>query len=365
MTLRTIAGMMSLMAAASIAGSAFAQQAAAPAANLTFFGDFRFRHDQVSAEGAKQRDRERIRLRFGATATVNPRATITVVAATGTTDDPTSSNQDLSGGFSDKPLWIEQAYFTCAVPVEGLSLLGGKMKPPFYSAGKSQLLWDADLNVEGLAARYSRKAGETDIFASAAFLPVQERSTDDDSHLVGGQAGAKRTFGGLNATAGAGIFLATNTKGFATFYDTTESFGNSVDVAGKYRYDYREVELFAEATLPKVVIPLSFAVDYVQNIAADVTENHGYFIGVTAGKTLPGSLAGRFYYKHLEKDAVIGVFGEGDFAGGGTDNRGMVFGLDYQAAKNASLNATFFLNETDADGGTDYNRLQIETNFKF
>ena len=40
---------------------------------------------------------------------------------------------------------------------KGLKILGGKMKNPLYRVGKSELLWDPDLNPEGAAIGYKRQ----------------------------------------------------------------------------------------------------------------------------------------------------------------------------------------------------------------
>jgi hypothetical protein len=67
----------------------------------------------------------------------------------------------------------------------------------------------------------------------------------------------------------------------------------------------------------------------------------------------------------VERDAVIGAFNDSDYAGGGTDNKGFIFQYDYQASKNVMLSATFFMNRKGIRNGVDYNRLQIDSNFRF
>lgn len=361
---RMITGLTTLIAASSLlTGSAGAQQIAFSTGDLTFKGDLRYRHEQISAEGAKQQDRQRIRARMNVTAVVAPKVNFVFGIASGS-GDPVSSNETLTDGMKDIPFSIDLAYFDYTTPLAGLKVQGGKMKNPFYTAGKSQLIWDGDLNPEGLAAQYSRK-GATEIFANGAMLWVQERSADKDSYILGGQGGVKQTIGGLNVTAGAGFFDYVNTKGYATFYDTAKNYGNTVDAGKKYVYDYQIVEAFGEIALPKAFIPLSFAVDYATNIASDVEDNQGYLVGVTAGKTTPGAFSGRAFYRYLEKDAVVGAYCDSDFGGGGTNNTGTIVGLDYQASKNITLGATFFMNEKGVDDGTSYNRLQLDTSFKF
>jgi hypothetical protein len=344
-----------------------AQQIAFSTGDMVFRGDLRYRHEQISQEGQKQRDRERIRARFHVTAIVHPRANIILGIATGSNNDPISSNQDLSGGFSDKSFWIDQAYFDWTTTVTGLKFQGGKIKNPFYSVGRNQMLWDHDLNPEGLAAQFSRKNNtETrEFFTNASLFWVQERGAQRDSFLLGAQAGIRQALGNFGITAGAGFFNVTNTKGFATFYDAANSFGNSADASNKYLHDYRNLEFFAECGLTKG-FPVGLAFDYVINTAPHVEDNRAYIYGITFGKTAQtGSLSGRVFYRSVERDAVLGAFNDSDYAGGGTDNTGAMFGLDYQWTKNVCLNATFFLTERGIENGRDYHRLQLDTNLKF
>jgi hypothetical protein len=133
----------------------------------------------------------------------------------------------MGAGFSDKPLWIDQAYFDWSTPLSGLKLQGGKMKNPFLAVGRNQMIWDHDLNPEGLAAQFSRKINATELFANASYFWVEERATTDDSFLIGGQAGLKHGLATADLTIGAGLFNYTNTKGSAAYYNAAKSFGNS------------------------------------------------------------------------------------------------------------------------------------------
>ena len=74
--------------------------------DLVFKGDLRYRHEYIKQEDTDQRDRQRLRARLNMTATVDKSVNFIFALASGSTDDPVSSNQDLTGGFSDKPVWI-------------------------------------------------------------------------------------------------------------------------------------------------------------------------------------------------------------------------------------------------------------------
>ena len=71
-----------------------------------------------------------------------------------------------------------------------------------------------------------------------------------------------------------------------------------------------------------------------------------------------------YEYRDIEKDAVVGVFSDSDFVGGGTDGKGHKFSVGYAVAKNATLSGTYFMTEKDVDGDgnrdDDYDRLQLD-----
>ena len=64
------------------------------------------------------------------------------------------------------------------------SVTGGKMATPFFRPGNHHLIYDNDLNPEGLALRYRRR-----LVRELRGLWVEERSSANDSILLGGQFG--------------------------------------------------------------------------------------------------------------------------------------------------------------------------------
>ncbi len=154
--------------------------AAAEGPNLRFSGDLRYRHEAINREVEGERHRHRIRARFGATADVAENVQLGLTLATGG-DDPVSANQTLDTGFDRKPIGVDRAFFSWAA-TEELTFTGGKIATPFYRPGAHHLIYDSDLNPEGLAVRYSRG----DWFANYAGLWVEERSAANDSIMLGG-----------------------------------------------------------------------------------------------------------------------------------------------------------------------------------
>jgi hypothetical protein len=116
------------------------------------------------------------------------------------------------------------------------------MDKPWFRAAATTLVWDADLNPEGLIVAYKGKK----FFGSAGSFIVAERSDEAESRLNTVQTGIELPASANSAvTLAIGYFNYSNTIGQAPFYDDNPE-GNSVDVNGNYLFDYDEVELGAQ-----------------------------------------------------------------------------------------------------------------------
>lgn len=329
--------------------------------NVRFSGDLRYRHESIDEEAVAERHRHRIRGRFGVTADVASNVRLGLTLATGG-DDPVSANQTLDTGFDRKSIGVDRAFFSWAVTDE-LTLTGGKMANPFFRAGNHHLIYDGDLNPEGFAVRYARG----DWFASSAGLWVEERGAADDSIMLGGQFGYRRSLErGVRVTAGASYYDYRDTQGRAPFFDGAPA-GNRVDASGNYLSDFDIAELFGQFDFTIRRRPLSVFADYVVNTAAQSAEK-GFALGASFGEvTGPRTWRIGYAYQDLEADAVVGTFTDSDFAGGGTDGKGHVVELNYGLRDRLVLGLKLFSNERGADSGNehDFDRLQADVSFNY
>lgn len=329
--------------------------------SLDFSGDLRYRHETINDDASAERNRHRIRARFRMNAELSEDLEVGITLATGASN-PVSANQSLDGGFSRKDIGFDRAYFDWSINDE-VSLTGGKMGISLFRPGGHHLIFDSDLNPEGLQLSYE---GDR-VFANLASFWVEERSSTSDALLYALQGGFNAELGdNVELTIGAGYLDYKNTQGFEPFY-LGEPQGNIVDGAGNLVNDYDLAEIFAEARLEAGGYPLRIFLDYVENTAADQFET-GYAFGVRWRSTSnPGDWDVRWAYEDLEADAVIATFTDSDFIGGGTDGKGHVFRAGYQLRNNVRLNGTYFLNERGAAAGNerDYKRLQLDINFLF
>ena len=303
-------------------------------------GNFRYRHEMIKKGDSDARNRQRIRARLGIFGQVNDNTKVGIQLATGS-DDPVSTNQTLDNSFSTKQIGIDLAYFeTKHDALPGFTLTAGKFKNPFFKPGKSELIWDGDLNPEGGALKFRKGNEDFDITLVGSGLWIEERSSDPNSFIMAGQGMARLFMNEKKSSIalGGALFSYTNAEGFQPFYNADKSMGNSVvdhvinagtsdeDTVDVYANDFELIELFAEVTHKFASTPVTIMADYVQNTSADSLET-GWLLGLRVGKTKkPGSWAFHYNYRQVEKDAVLGAFTDSDFSGGGTDAKGHEFG---------------------------------------
>jgi len=348
-------------APASAAPTAETRVAAATAPAIRFAGDLRYRHESINEDTVGERHRQRIRARFGVTADIADNVRVGLQLASGS-DDPISANQTLDTGFNRKQIGIDRAFFTWAA-TEQLTFTGGKIANPFFRPGNHHLIYDSDLNPEGLALRY----GRGDWFANYAGLWVEERSAADDSILLGGQFGYRHTLdNGMRLTAGASYYDYLETQGRTPFWDG-EAVGNRLGAGGGYLNDFNLTELFGELNLKTEGRPVTVFADYVVNSEADEADT-GFALGASLGEIAgAGTWRVGYIYQDLEADAVVGTFTDSDWAGGGTDGKGHVVEFNYGFRDRLVFGFRYFLNERGADAGNehDFNRLQADVVFNY
>ncbi len=222
-------------------------------------GDLRLRYEQIERDTRETRKRSRYRARLALVADVSDTVKLVFEIASGA-DNPVSRNVTFDGGFSAEDIGFDLAYVDWT-PAEGMHVFGGKMKNPLFRAGNVPLVWDSDLNPDGVAITYSRGL----LFGTLGTFFVEEREAASNSLLVAAQVGAKLEMGEISKlTAGVGYFGYSNTIGNVPFHNGAPK-GNSVDLPGNYLYEYKDAELFVQFDTRVGGLPLSIYAHWVRN----------------------------------------------------------------------------------------------------
>jgi cell division septum initiation protein DivIVA len=342
-------------------------------------GDFRFRHEMIEservvsgqAEDAADRTRQRIRARLGFDYKVTDTVKGTLLFATGG-DDPRSSNQTLGGTGTRKSIGVDMAYVDWQF-MNGANLVLGKQQHPYFRPGQS-LFFDGDWNPEGGAVKFDRG-----MFFGTGYgwwlteqFNANPAGENNDSNLFGAQVGMKFPLLGGETVLAAHYFDCGACQDNSPLYANNGN-GNTTYTVGTsntqlLRYDYEILQLSAQMGTTLLGQPFTFWADYAQNMASGVEYDTAYGVGVVMGKasnakTWEAGVA----YQSLDKDALFAQIIDSDFGDGRTDSEGWFLKGGYAPVKNVTLNATYFINTLNKDVGVelDYNRLQLDINYKF
>lgn len=323
----------------------------------------------------------RIRARLNATAKVNDEVEVGIGLATGNTTNPVSTNATLGDSLNKKNFLLDLAYLKWT-PLKSLTLWGGRFANPWVG---SDLVWDQDVNFDGVAFSYKPQLAPTlSMFLTGGAFPIQEiELSSHDKWLYAGQLGVQyRDEKKLTATLAAAFYDFENTVGVAndpsqpnaTDYtaplfqqkgNTLLDIDPSTTIKTAYAAEFRELNINGSLDLgfwdPLRVVLMG---DYVNNIGYDRAwvnaltghdvkkETEGYQFGISVGYPETRTL-GRWKvlanYKHLEADAVMDAFTDSDFHLGGTNAKGWIIGGDLGVGKNVWL-STRWLTTNEISG---------------
>lgn len=341
--------------------------------DLNIRGDLRYRHEQIDREGEVKRDRQRVRARLSLSRQVDETLKIGFRLASGG-NDPVSTNQTLDGGFSNKGIQLDMAYFE-AKPFKYLTVVGGKMKNPF--ATNSQLIWDGDMTPEGIAVMFPINLDTLKVEITGAQYWVEENSSADDIRLNAAQLVVGYKGDEFSTELGGSYYQYNNIKGSVGVFKPTDFFGNTsesyTDSKGNtyevYSNEYHLSNLFLSAKFSPGGIPVKIFAEMVENQKAKENEkgsSYGFSVGAGKYGKTPWKL--KVEHKKVEKDATLGVFSDSDFGGGGTDSEGNIISASYALSKAASVGYTFFDNIQNPDDSIKkkkYKRHQLDLKYKF
>ena len=319
-----------------------------------FKGDFRYRYENIASDSVNtvNRDRQRVRLRIGAYGKVNDDVDCGVRLATGGSS-ATSDDQDVDGG-TKKEIRLDQYYVDLHPDqLKGAHLIMGKMPQPWID--RTGLIWDGDVNPEGLAVTY--ETGFTNgikLMANAGSFVIKE-DRSDDLQLWAGQIAGETKVGDATVRLGISDF----------YYQRADDQGAGVTTTGANTpgTGFNLVDGFGSVGF-NPGIPVVLNGQYVVNVDAASSDDTAYLLGVTVGKAKDkGSWEAGYNYRDTGADAVPDGFNDSTFAGGFAGSHGHSFWAKYQIAKNIQGGLTYLMAVDNT--GKDVDTLQADLTFKF
>ncbi len=317
--------------------------------NFTIFGDLRLRYhyETFSSSSAKDVSKGRFRLRVGAKKTwLDKQLEAVFRLASGSSDDPSSTNQSFDTNFGEKDVWIDQAYAKYKPKaIKGLELVGGKMKNPLVH---TNVVWDSDVNPEGVWAVYKCPIEPIQPFIGAGYFQNDENSGSHNGTLAAYQGGVI-------------IHLNEDTKWTtaATWYDwnryetTFDRAGGNTMAGGRLTAEeFDVVNVTSKLSSKAWGVPVSVWGDWAHNTknALDDGTEDAYGVGVKLGQNKKkDDLSVKYKYAYIEANASPGAFNDSDF--GHSNSRGHQVGVAYNLTDFMTAGVNLFYTQ-GVDGST-------------
>jgi hypothetical protein len=371
------------------AGGEFYGTRAAELANVNSIGE-------PTANTMENRNRFRVRARLGILASVSDEWSGGVRLATGSATDRVSTNQTLGQDWNKYTFLVDRAYLSYA-PTPWLSMTGGRIANPWFS---TDLVWDEDLNFEGMAATFKSAVADATFkpYLTVGAFPIKEENPP---------ASTGRWMYGIQGGAQWKLSMNTSLKFGLAWYDFKEFEGQvestaSLDVAGgtyrpvaasygQYEYGsnlrqkgntlfrtnalgdtgttsywglasrFRPVNLTASLDLAQFdPVHAIMTADWVKNTAFDRNEiatrtqgrlnltdgkDYGYQYKLAVGMPQVknrGDWQASAAYRYLGSDAVVDAFTDSDFGLGGTNLKGYILNFQYGVDRNATVGLRWY-----------------------
>lgn len=344
---------------------------------LSMGGDLRLRYDAFETnEATRDRNRFRYRLRWEIAKEISKDVELGFRFVSGSSTDPTSTNQTLTGDFTYKSIFIDQAYikYRSSFLTERISGLkkaefgGGKVENPFQSAS-SGLVWDGDVMPEGVyeSLEFSLADEKIKPFITLGQFLLQENVTVRDAELYGFQSGVR--WNPLSKESGVQLTHAFAYYDFSDYARDSNFLVSGTSLArGNTRTgsaafleagDFDILQIYNEIKFKIKNMPVKLFGDFAKNLADQTRDpldrETAYEYGIRLGEAKKkGDWEATYYYAYIEPNSVVGAFNESDFGIGGADKRGSAFQLKYKLTDSLKLGvgASFVNNVIGTDDET-------------
>jgi len=301
------------VASASAAPASSGALASAWSDRLKVSGDVRVRmQGDYSDNDMPGRRTAQVRGRLGATFAVNDLVSVGARMVTGSSNDPNSTDVQLSNWDDDFEISLDLAYVK--LDFGKLNIYGGKIPQPFV---RTDLVWDGDVNPQGVSAVYKQPLTGGGAFrASALAFAIDTRAVGQDSYMGGVQLGFDSpSWGPFKFDVSAGYY--DYSLGSMAGADAGDWRTNRLDINGRYVSDYRLLDIITGVSWQgnNAKWPLRIVGDYVKNLGAVDGEDTGFGVDVAFGRAKDaGDLRFTYGYSQTDVDAVMSAFSHDNIA---------------------------------------------------
>jgi len=355
------------------------------ASRIKIGGDMRFRHENIdtdeSGKGVKE-SRQRIRARLKVAAKINEEVDVGFRLVTG--GGKTSTNQTIEGSFSGKDIFFDRAYINWRPDfAKGLTSTFGKFKQPWYNVSSDGLIWDSDVNPEGVALKYERKVGPVNLAATGGYFILEDGDTMYGSNDIDGynNDGFSNDLNMYHAGLSANMKFTDKIKGSlgSNVYIYNKEEKNAVQDSGvdggleagdSLENEAMSIyEVAGRVDIDTDLLPVFVYGQYAVNASADSGEDTAW-LGGFGGKYGPFKMT--YNYRDTQRYAVANTFNDADFAAGNLAARGHTVKLSYKISKNFATGIAYMAAREyglgpngDDDNGRNTDTFQWDLKAKF
>jgi hypothetical protein len=350
---------------------------------LRVYGDFRLRQEaDRELDGRDDRNRTRLRLRVGANYEIDDELLVGTRIVTGHRNDPNSSHITLGDAFDDLELSLDRAFLEYRPEaLGGTSLTAGKFAHPFWlNPVYGELVWDADVQPEGIVARYrSPLAGFDAVEASLGGYIVNEEAGEDDVYALVAQVHLRDELAsGVRGDLAVGYYNYSDVTPGGEADLIADNRGNALedkDGDGEpddYASSFGILNPIASLTIERGERPLVFSAEYIENFRADIDDDTGWAVGVSYGMAAKrGEWRAYYQWQEVQRDSVFSPFAQDDFLLA-TNHKSHVAGVRYALTDSVGLHLWGLVSARDdtssgstTDSDDDQWRLRLDIDVKF
>ncbi|MFC1485332.1 putative porin [bacterium] len=309
---------------------------------IKFSGYFRLRYQRDELMGY---DRDRFRMMFKLKGKTEIAEDLKLGFGIATGDwNPRSRNVTMDYTFEKKMIMLDHVYvkkiFPEVLPDKTLKLIAGKFSNKKFIWKPTDMLWDTDINIEGVGAHLKCEKTDWDLFLNTGLFVMDHRGSEGNATMFLIQPVAMLDVGELTRLkVAASYYHFDDAKGNTYLYSPGS---NSVDLYGNLTNDFNPIVLAAKMVVDDWFLwweQYGFFGEYVLNPDPS-SDNQGFSAGVFFGPKKikeTGECKLKLMFRELQKDAWLDVLPDLDAMGGMTDSQGIELIFKYGIAKNTYL----------------------------